>query len=259
MTDRSEALAQLLAQARRDGVQVENLDRSLVPDTADEAYRVNGRVAALLGWEPLGWKIAATTEAVRRKLGTDGPIYGRTYRRFAAPSPAVLRHGGLLDPLVECEFFFTLGRELPARDRPWSETEVRDAVSSVHAGIEVAECRFPMRALPRLPAILADGSASGRYVFGDVIATWQAGLAGVAVRLEVDGREVRRGTGADVMGDPIRPLVWLAEERRRHGDGLRAGETVSTGSMTGMLPIRAGQCVRARFGDRAEVAIDFAT
>jgi 2-keto-4-pentenoate hydratase len=68
----------------------------------------------------------------------------------------------------------------------------------------------------------------------------------------------REGVGADVMGDPLRPLWWLAEQRRQWGDGLRAGETVSTGSMTGMLPIRGGQHVRARFGEAAtiEIAID---
>lgn len=135
--------------------------------------------------------------------------------------------------------------------------EVSAAIGAVHAGIEVAECRFPSRALPPLPAILADGSASGRYVFGGAIADWRDGLACIEVRLEVDGREIRRGTGADVMGDPLRPLLWLAEERRRFGDGLRAGETISTGSMTGMLPIRPGQHVRARFGDSASVEIDF--
>ena len=59
------------------------------------------------------------------------------------------------------------------------------------------------------------------------------------------------------MDDPLRPLLWLAEERRRWGDGLRAGETISTGSMTGMLPIRAGQRVRALFGTGATVEIVF--
>ena len=63
------------------------------------------------------------------------------------------------------------------------------------------------------------------------------------------------GVGADVMGDPLRPLWWLAEQRRQWGDGLRAGETISTGSMTGMLPIRGGQHVRARFGEAATIEI----
>ncbi len=250
-------LARMLAAARSEGQQIPELDPSLVPASADEAYRINAKVAALLGWPILGWKIAATTEAVRTKLKTDRPIYGRTFQRFKYASPTRLAHSKLLDPLVECEFFVTLKADLPARDKPWSLEEVTAAVGTVHAGIELAECRFPSRALPPLPAILADGSASGNYIFGGVIESWQASLAGMEVRLEVDGTERRRGTGAEVMGDPLRPLHWLAEERRRFGDGLKAGETISTGSMTGMLPIRAGQHVLARFGTGAEVEITF--
>ncbi|HEX6610465.1 MAG TPA: hydratase [Hyphomicrobiaceae bacterium] len=255
---RTEMLADRLAQARREARQIETLPGDLVPQTIDEAYAVNGQVADRLGWEPLGWKIAGTTEEVRKKLNLDAPIYGRTFRRFACWSPAQLRRDDLLDPLVECEFFVTLAKDLPPRRESWGMTDIIDAIASVHAGIEVAECRFPSAALPPLPAILADGSASGRYVFGSEMPEWREGLAAVPVTLEVDGVERRRGTGADVMGDPLRPLLWLAEERRRWGDGLRAGETVSTGSMTGMLPIRAGQKVRAQFGASAIVEIDFA-
>lgn len=254
---RLDALADCLADARRDGRQVTSLPDDLVPRTQSDAYLVNGLVAARLGWETLGWKIAGTTAAVRAKLGLEAPIYGRTFRRFASQSPARFRRGDLLDPLIECEFFVTLNRDLPPRDAPWTMPEVVERIGDVHAGIEVAECRFPAAALPPLPAILADGSASGRYVFGDPMPHWRERLAEVAVTLEVDGALRRHGTGADVMDDPLRPLLWLAEERRRWGDGLRAGETISTGSMTGMLPIRAGQTVLARFGGSAIVEIAF--
>ncbi len=228
-----------------------------MPPDADAAYAVDAEVAALLGWEPLGWKIAGTAEAVRARLSLSGPIYGRTFRRFALPSPARLRHAELLDPLVECEFFVTLARDLPPRDWAWTMAEVAAAVGEVRAGVEVAECRFPMAALPPLPAVLADGAASGRYVSGDRIGLPLDRLAGAGVVLEVDGSARRRGSGAEVMGDPLAPLLWRAEERRRLGGGLAAGETVSTGSCTGMLPVRAGQRVRAVFGGAATVEIAF--
>jgi 2-keto-4-pentenoate hydratase len=253
----ADGLADRLAEARRSARQIADLPARMVPPAIDEAYRINARVAERLGWDQLGWKIAATTEAVRIKLRTDGPIYGRTFTKFRHASPVRFKHAELLEPLVECEFFITLARDLGPRNEPWTMPEVIDAVATVHAGIEVAECRFPMAALPPLTAILADGSASGRYVFGGAIEDWRLGLATRRVSFHVDGKEIRAGTGADVMGDPLAPLLWLAEERRRFGDGLKAGETVSTGSMTGMLPIRAGQHVVARFGDRATVEISF--
>jgi 2-keto-4-pentenoate hydratase len=253
-----EHLAELLAAARRDARQLDGLAAHLLPAGIDEAYATNGMVAARLGWETLGWKIAGTTPAMREKLRVSDPIYGRTYRRFAARSPSRIAHAALLDPLVECEFFVTLGRDLPPRDTAWTMAEITDAVATVHAGIEVAECRFPMARLPPLPAILADGSASGRYVFGDAIAAWRGRIASMPVVLEVDGARRRAGSGADVMGDPLAPLLWLAEQRRRLGEGLREGEMISTGSTTGMFPVKAGQAVRAIFGDAAEVRIDFA-
>lgn len=254
---KDQELAELLASSRREARQSGVCPAALVPATSRDGYRVNAMVVEKLGWEPLGWKIAGTTPAMQAKLGVPGPIYGRSFRRFATASPSVLRHAELLDPLVECEFFVTLAQDLPARATPWTMPEVIDAIASVHAGIEVAECRFPMAQLPPLPAILADGSASGRYVFGDAITDWRAGLAKLPVVLEVDGERRRNGLGADVMGDPLAPLLWLAEERRLWGDGLRAGETISTGSTTGMFPARLGQNMRAIFGSGAEVRVSF--
>jgi 2-keto-4-pentenoate hydratase len=255
ISGKQQELADLLIEARRNASQLSSLPDDLVPAAATEAYAVNRIVAERLGWEPLGWTIAGTTDGVRNKLRLDGPIYGRTFRRFACTSPARFGAAELLDPLIECEFFVTLARDLPPRDSPWTLPETIEAIGEVHAGIEVAECRYARAALPPMPAILADGSASGRYVFGDRIENWREGLASIPVRLEVDGALRREGIGADVMGDPLRPLWWLAEQRRHWGDGLRAGETISTGSMTGMLPVRGGQHVRARFGDTATIEI----
>lgn len=255
MTSKHEVLAAMLASARRDGRQIENLESALVPPDTGSGYDINKRVAELLGWPTLGWKIAGTTEDVRKRLGIDTPIYGRTFRRFGVTSPCRLRRSELLDPLIECEFFVTLGANLPYRDAPWRYDDVRDAVRTVHAGVEMAECRFPMDNLPPLPAILADGAANGRYIYGDEIASWREGLADIDVRVFVNGRERRQGSGREVMGDPLAPLHWLAEALRQRGLGLAAGEMVSTGSCTGMMPLRDARGIDVHFGDSAKVSI----
>lgn len=87
-------LAGLLAAARPEGRQIMELDHELVPASADDAYRINAKVAARLGWPTLGWKIASTTDAVRTKLRTDGPIYGRTFQRFKYASPGLCASRG---------------------------------------------------------------------------------------------------------------------------------------------------------------------
>jgi 2-keto-4-pentenoate hydratase len=251
-------LADLLAAARRDARQVRDLSAALIPASNAEGYAVNELVAEHVDWPRLGWKIAATTALMQKRLRTTEPIYGITYTHFAAASPARFRHADLLDPLVECEYFFRLGRALPARVARYEVEEVADAVATVHAGIEVAECRFPRGALPSVPAILADGAASGRYVIGPEIARWrERDLAAMPVVLEVDGVIRRTGRGADVMGHPLAPLVWLANARRAWGDGLAEGALISTGTATGMLLATPGACMLARFGDEATVEVAF--
>ena len=41
-----------------------------------------------------------------------------------------------------------------------------------------------------------------------------------------NGEQVAAGTGADVFGDPCEAMVWLANELRARGLGLRAGDLV---------------------------------
>lgn len=258
-SDAGQRLADLLIAARRDGRQVRGLEPHLVPATADEAYAVNERVVRGLGWAPLGWKIAATTPVMQQRLRSNEPIYGRTYRRFELASPAHVAFADLLDPLVECEFFFRLGDALPPRAKPYSSGEVASAVAGVHAGIEIAECRFPLDELPPVPAILADGAASGRYVVGSEIKDWRKlNLAAMPVALVVNGAPRRTGSGAEVMGDPLAPLVWLANRRSAWGDGLAAGELVSTGTATGMLLAKAGDRMIADFDGVPSVEVMFA-
>ncbi|WP_135465745.1 2-keto-4-pentenoate hydratase [Crenalkalicoccus roseus] len=251
-----ETLARMLAAARRERRQVASLPAELVPADADEAYAVQDRVAALLGWAPLGWKVAGTNPEMRRRLRMPEPILGRSFAPFLHPSPARLRHAGLLDPIVEAEILFRLGADLPPRGAPWTRAEVAGAVAAIHAGIEVAECRFPMAALPPPTAILADGSASGRYVPGPEIPPG-TDLAALPVTVAVDGRVRRTGLGAEVMGDPLLSVVWLANRRNALGDGLRAGEWVSSGTCTGMLLPRPGETVTARFGEAGVVEVAF--
>src|SRR5690554_5461936 len=95
-----QSLARQLAAAWREGRQIEALPADHMPPSAGIAYDVNHELGRLLGWEPLGWKIAGTTQAVRERLGIDTPIYGRTFRRFVATSPVILDLSTLLDPLV---------------------------------------------------------------------------------------------------------------------------------------------------------------
>lgn len=250
-------LARLLARLRRDGRQQSGLDAHLVPPDEATAYRIAGRVAEELGWPVLGWKIAAMKEEMQKALRTDSPIYGRVF--FLRESPATFVRAKVVSPIPEVEYQARLGADLPPRDKPYSVEEVTDAVASLHPGVEMAECRFVHdEAFPSLPAILADGAGSGTIVYGPAIPDWrQRDIAGQEVTLSSNGKLRRKGTAATALDHPMVPLTWLANELSRTGVGLKAGQMISTGTLTGMVAPKAGEVYVADFGPFGSVTLTF--
>jgi len=248
-------LARLLASLRREQRSQSGLAPHLVPPDKATAYRVAGMVAEELGWPVLGWKIAAMKEEMQQALRTDSPIYGRVY--FVKETPHSAVHATLASPIPEVEYQAKLGHDLPPRDKPYTVEEVTDAVASLHPGLELAECRFIHDAsFPPLPAILADGAGSGTIVYGPAIADWRnRDIAGQEATLSSDGRPRRKGTAAAALDHPMIPLTWLANELSRTGVGMKEGQIVSTGTLTGMLAPKPGETYVADFGPFGSVEV----
>lgn len=165
----------------------------------------------------------------------------------------------LSSPIPEVEYQAKLGIDLPPRDKPYTIEEVTDAVESLHPGLELAECRFIHdEAFPPLPAILADGAGCGTIIYGPAITDWrQRDIAGQEVTLLIDGKPRRTGTAAAALDHPMVPLTWLADELSRTGVGMKAGQFISTGTLTGMLAPKAGETHVADFGPFGSVSVSF--
>lgn len=255
-----EALARLLAGLRRDRRTQSGLAAELTPPDAATAYKVAAMVERELGLAVAGWKIAAFKAEMQAQLRADAPIYGRIYEGNVYRSPATVAHASQCSPIPEVEFVATLGRDLPPRETPYTRAEVRDAVESFSPGIELAECRFVHdKAFPPLPAILADGSGGGGLAIGAPIPNWRTqDLAGQEVTLASGGDIRRRGSAAEWLDHPIEPVLWLANALSKTGIGLKAGQVVSTGTLTGMLRPKAGETFVADFGPFGQVSATYA-
>lgn len=256
---RQHELACLLATLRREGRQQSGLDERLVPPDKEIAYRVARMVEEELGWEVVGWKIAAMKQGMQRQLRTDSPIYGRVFRSVKM-SPATVEHARQCSPIPEVEYQARLGADLPPRAKPYSVEEVTKAVICLYPGIELAECRFVHdAAFPPLTAILADGAGSGTVVYGPAIPDWQKrDLARQEVVLTCNGTPRRKGTAAEALDHPMVPLTWLANELSRTGIGLKTGAMISTGTLTGMLRPKQGETYVADFGPFGSVTATYA-
>jgi 2-keto-4-pentenoate hydratase len=166
-------------------------------------------------------------------------------------------HRRYVRPMVECEIAFALAQDLPPRAAPYSIDEIHAAIGAMHLAIEIADSRLPPG--PSLAMNLADAMASGAFVVGPAIASWASMDRGaIEVVLKVNGVEAARGSGAKIVGDPLRAVTVLADNPVPGSPGLRRGDYVTTGSLTGMTAVAAGDVAVAEFGFLGTVEVSFA-
>jgi 2-keto-4-pentenoate hydratase len=95
-------------------------------------------------------------------------------------------------------------------------------------------------------------------VLGKPVARTKApDLLKVSGRAFINGNEVGRGTGADVLGHPHNALAWLANHLAEEGKGLHAGQIVLTGSLVKTVWLNAGDTVKMELDGLGTVTAEF--
>ena len=242
--------AQLLLAARRSGRRLAELPDDARPRTIHDAYAIQDAVAGTLG--PIGgWKVgakSATAEPTCAPLPAD--LILRSPQRFAS---ARFAHNG-----IEAELAFKLSRDLPARSQPYGIADVRAAVASVHAAIEVVDSRFLDIGAVDALSLLADFQSNGALVVDDGLVLPQEFESSTQqVVLHVDGVDVLRSCGSNPAGDVLSLLAWLANHAAARSEGLRRGDIVTTGSWTGMRFVASRTRVKATFAGIGGVDVEF--
>jgi len=253
-----ERAAELLWQARLAGRRMEDLPADCRPRSLDAAYAVQDAIAVRAKRKTAGWKLAVTSAAGQKRLAIDHPLSGRLFEGFVVADGARLDAGPMRMRVAEPEFAFRLGRDLLPRNHAYALEEVVDAVAALHLAIEVPDSRFERFAEMDAAAMVADGGFAGWFVLGPTVANWRdLDLATRPVRALRNGAPAGAGRAADTLGDPRRQLHWLAQDRARRGDGLKAGDLVTTGTCCPPVAVAPGDRVRTEFEGLGAVEVAF--
>jgi 2-keto-4-pentenoate hydratase len=140
-----------------------------------------------------------------------------------------------------------MGRTLAA-GRHYSRAEVLNAVASAHAAIEICVCRLQdFNAAPVLDR-LADHIMNEALVLSAPGHDWLAeALPEIGLEVRFDGTSTYRGQGGHPLGDPVMPLVWMANHLSDRGITLATGHVITTGSCNGIHHVPAGTRVEVEF------------
>jgi 2-oxo-3-hexenedioate decarboxylase len=214
------------------------------------AYAVEaaiGHARQEAGHHTAGWKVGYANKAMWRALKLETLVWARVYDdtvRYAAWNEARLSVASMVSPKIEPEIVFKLARP-PASSDPIA---VLEATEWIALGFEVIDCVFPdwkfqpadFVASRGLHAALVVGEPV--YVEPENIAKLATELAEFTVRVLRNDELVEEGAAKNALKSPALCVGELADAmKRRGGETVKAGDLVSTGTLTASLPLAAGE------------------
>src|ERR1043166_7059990 len=261
LMDKALEAAKAIASARRTRAPLQPLDPAIAPRDEGEGYRIQDAVHAVLAPEvgPLvGYKIGCTSAVMQRYLGIPHPCGGGLFARRLHASGVSLRHGDYVRVGVECEIAVRLARDLAATGGTFTADSVADAIDAYHPAIEIVDDRYADWRTIGAPTLVADDFFAAGCVLGAAVPRAAApdllDVTGIAL---INGVEVGRGSGADVLGHPNAALAWLANHLAAQRKILRAGQIVLTGSLVQTAWLEAGDKVAMQLSGLGSVTAEF--
>ena len=261
-TPTTKTAADLLCQARISRTRLPELPPNLRPTTPQAGYGCQDQVVKQLlqhyGGEIVGYKIACTNRSAQKLLNLDGPFCGSLMSAFCFDSPAKLRASNYSVRVVEAEFAFRMGRDLPAASEPLSREYIASAIETAIPSIEIVDSRFTSWTAVGAPSLIADCACNAAWVRGPELSSWGGvDLAAQQVRLVVNGQVVHRGSGKAVLAHPLNAIRWLVDTLRSRGLGLKKGHWITTGVTTEVYLAAAGDHIAADFGPIGTAEVTF--
>jgi len=224
----------------------------------DAAYQVQAlvterRVAG--GQRIVGRKIGLTSAAVQSQLGVHSPDFGTLFGDMAYADREPMPLDRFLQPRVEAEVAFVLGRDLDVATA--NVADVIRATECVLPAIEVVDSRISNWDIT-IADTIADNASSGAFVLGTTPRRLgEVDLPGVGMVMEARGDVVSSGAGVACLGSPVAAVVWLARALAGQGTALRAGDVILSGALGPVVPVSAPGVFSARLSGLGDVTAVF--
>jgi len=227
------------------------LDEATALDVQDAVVRA--RVDA--GHAIVGAKLGLTSVAKQKQMNVDRPLYGWLTADMQVDTGAAVRCDTYIQPRVEPEIAFLLGRDLEGPSV--TAAQVLAATEAVFGAIDVLDSRYAGYKFTFNDVTADNASSAGFILGGTAMDPYGIDLRLTGCVLEKNGELIATAAGAAVMGHPASAVAWLVRALARRGQGLEAGHVVMAGGMTEAVAVSPGDTVVATFDRLGSVEIPF--
>jgi len=232
-----ELAAEFLVQSRLEGGATASPPNELVPETELDGYAIQAVVHQILqkaGYGRLiGHKIGCTSKVMQKFLNIDYPCAGEIFNTTVFEKTTILPLSKFHRVGIECEIAARLKTDMMGALGPYTIESAKDAVGALMGAIELVDDRYENYSNLSAPTLIADDFFNAGAVIGEENPDWRSlDLKTIVGTLFIDKQEHSSGVGADILGDPMEALAWLANHRAGLGKPIRNGDLVLLGSVT---------------------------
>lgn len=258
------AAAHDLFDAERSGRQIGLLSRRHPDMDMDDAYAIQSALSARKiaeGRRVIGWKIGLTSKAMQAALNIDIPDSGVLFDDMQFDDGATVPKGRFIQPRIEAEIAFVMGRDLSGDGV--TRSDVVAATAAVAPAIEILDTRI-VRKDPETQAqrtvldTISDNAANAGVVCGPMRQAIDAqDLRWIGAIVSRNDTVEETGLGAGVLNDPVESVLWLARRMEQYGQRIKAGQVILSGSFTRPIECPSGTRIHADFGSFGSVSVNF--
>lgn len=221
----------------------------------EQAYEIQSKVSTLReqrGEKIVGYKVGCVSPALRESMGIFHPVFGRLFDSEQWQSGIQLDPRQFATPAIEGELAVHLNEDLHATGI--SEQAIVAAIDSIFVVIEMHNKVF--RGVPGAPELIANNALHAGVIETQEKAAKVPQTTG-PLHVIIDDVQVASVSGPDLKTTIFDSLRWLAEALEEHGHGLRAGQTVLCGTISGMHLIDTGASVEVTTENFGSVTMQF--
>lgn len=234
-------IANALYLAEKNGNPIKKISAQFMDMTMDDAYQIQELGTALRvneGMHIIGRKIGITSKGMQRQLNATTPDYGCLLSNMLLREGEPCLMSGLILPRIEGEIAFVLDRDLKGPDV--TVADVYNSTAWVFPCFEVCDTRIENWDVTVLDTI-SDNAGGSKFVMGSApkrLSEINPKLIGMLV--EKNGVAIDTAAGAEVMGNPVEAVAWLANKLSEFDISLKAGDIILSGAFLSAIPAVAG-------------------
>jgi 2-keto-4-pentenoate hydratase len=238
-----------LRNARANRQAIEPVSKTFGIGGLDASYAVaeiNTQFQLASGRRIVGLKVGLTSTAVQIQLGVNQPDFGVLFDNMEYLNAQDIPMDRLLQPKVEAEVAFIVGRDLNTLNPSYAE--FLTSLDYALPAIEIVDSAIIDWKISLVDTV-ADNASSALYVLGDQpMSVGKLSLSGLGMSMTKNGQIVSVGSGSACLGHPLRAAYWLACTMAKRGQGLKAGQVILSGALGPMVAVNVGDLITAQIG-----------